>query len=300
MIALLDLDILVYRIGFACETHYYDIYAKGDEKLGRLAFFETATERDFWVEQYIGSKEDATIKERWIPDKLENCLHSVKVQMEFILSRTGATSYRGFLTGEGNFRDTLVDYYKANRKDARKPYHYDSIREYLIKYWSAEVIDGQEADDALGIAQCEWRLLCTSTKPYTFEGVDPYNSTIICTIDKDLDNIPGWHFNFMKDEKYWVTEEEALLNFYTQLLTGDSTDNIPGLFKITGKKAYSRIKEPLLHFTDEIDMWEYVFNIYTEAMKDTPIEEVVAKLIEIGRLLYIRKEQGEMWCPPKN
>ena len=299
------MDLLVYRIGFACETHYYDIYAKGDEDLGRLASLESAAERDSWIEENIGSKEDVTIKERWIPDKLENCLHSVKVQMEFILSRVGATGYRGFLTGKGNFREDLVDYYKANRKDARKPTYYKEIGEYLVKYWDAEVVEGQEADDALGIAQMKDYLMTLEDFPELKEHTEwKLASTIICTIDKDLDNIPGWHYNFVKDEKYWVTEEEALINFYTQLLTGDSTDNIPGLFRITGLRASKEMKSNLAYCETEKQMWDCVLSIYiSSCKKEHPGYGLnkayfTEKLTEIGRLLWIRQEENQMWEPP--
>lgn len=286
MLCLIDGDILRYRIGFACETHYYDIYAKGDEDRGILHSADNAKDRDEWIRVYIGSKDDVTIKERFIPDPVENCLHSVKMQLEFILSRTGATAYRIFLSGKGNFRDSLVDYYKANRKDARKPFHYDNIGKYLIENWKAEVVNGQEADDALGIFQ------------YTFLHSDSplFLDTIICTIDKDLNNIPGWHYNFVKDEKYWVDEDEALRNFYAQLLEGDSSDNIPGLGKITGTriKSWKKVLEPLAYCETEEQMWDYIVQVYNEYGIDSPEN----KLEEIGQLLWIRREKDEMWIPP--
>jgi hypothetical protein len=301
MLALIDFDIIRYKVGFACETRYYDVYIKGDEHLGCIFTTTDKKERDAWVIEYVGSLEDVTLQERYIPDKLENCLHSVKFQIEFILSRTGATEYRGFLTGKDNFRDKLVDYYKESRRGKRKPTYYQEIGDYLIEHWNAEVVDGQEADDALSITQYTDFYL-QNQKVFR----KPIYSTIICTIDKDLDNCPGWHFNFDRDEKYWVTEDEALLGFYLQMLTGDSSDDIPGLYRITGQKCTKKIKEPLFYCDTEVEMWQYVKGAYLKAVETkckgsfnySEPQPLVDKLIEIGRLLWIRRTEDEIWQPP--
>src|SRR5690606_25139685 len=71
---------------------------------------------------------------------------------------------------------------------------------------------------------------------------NPENPTTVCvSIDKDLRNTPGYHFNLDKSEEpELVTLEEANRGFYQQLLKGDKTvDNIPGcegLSKITATK----------------------------------------------------------------
>ena len=70
------------------------------------------------------------------------------------------------------------------------------MNEYLVKEYKAEVCDGQEADDALGINQTD--------------------QTIICTIDKDLLMIPGQHYNFVKEEFKTVTYLDGLKHFYMQ------------------------------------------------------------------------------------
>jgi imidazole glycerol phosphate synthase subunit HisF len=59
--------------------------------------------------------------------------------------------------------------------------------------------EGQEADDAIAIAATEYGDEC-----------------IMASIDKDFDQVPGWHFNFVKNERYYITEEQGRLNFYTQ------------------------------------------------------------------------------------
>ena len=90
--------------------------------------------------------------------------------------------YVGFLTGTNNFRKALFPEYKANRKGKPKPKWLDSCRKYLQYKWNATVTNGIEADDALGIAASHEL------------------GSIICSIDKDLMQIPGDHYNFVKDE----------------------------------------------------------------------------------------------------
>jgi 5'-3' exonuclease len=82
---------------------------------------------------------------------------------------------------------------------------------------------GCEADDMLGVRQCE--LSCDS------------DESIICTIDKDLNMIPGSHYNFVKKERYVVTPEDGIRFFYYQMLIGDTTDNIKGVVGIGKQKA---------------------------------------------------------------
>ena len=61
---------------------------------------------------------------------------------------------------------------------------------------------------------------------------------IAVTIDKDLKGVTGWHYNPDKDTKpRYVSPEEAERFFCQQWLTGDSTDGIPGLWRVGPKKA---------------------------------------------------------------
>jgi DNA polymerase-1 len=144
--------------------------------------------------------------------------------------------YEIFLTStdHSNFRYEIDPEYKQNRKDTKKPIYYDFIRQYLEETYNTTVIYGAEADDALA-SQVE--LL----------GMD---NAIICTIDKDLDQVPGLHFNFIKQVTYSVSEEEGIKYFYTQILIGDPTDNIKGLYGIGPKKA----EKILAGLSEEIDL----------------------------------------------
>ena len=125
-----------------------------------------------------------------------------------ILDRFG-NNYKGYLSGKNNFRRTVYPLYKANRIDAPRPKYYKEIRQYLIDEWGAIVVDGAEADDALGLAHND--------------------DTVICSIDKDLRSLPGYFYNLNTNQLEYIDKEQAIQNFLVQLLTGDKSDNVPGL-----------------------------------------------------------------------
>lgn len=293
MKALIDGDILVYRCGFAAEHKHYRIYIKGEEAMGYIASLPSKKECDTYIEEHCKGL-DIVIEPFIEVEPVGNALSNVKNTIEAILDAVKATKYILYLTGTGNYREDLVDYYKANRKDVRKPTWYKEIREYLINQWGGEIVEGMEADDAMGIAQVS--SIDTSKVMSMYASVedcrlDRYGNTIICTLDKDLNMIPGWHYNWVKQTKYWVTENEATLFYYTQLLTGDATDNIAGIPGCGPVKA----RKILEGASTELDMYanclaEYEIN-YPTLGKD--------KLMENAHLLWILREEHKFWQPPK-
>ncbi len=193
------------------------------------------------------------------------CLRADKV-MRDILFLTEADSYSCFLTGSNNFRKTIYPEYKANRKDKPKPKWLQDTRQFLIENWSAVVTEGCEADDALGINQTT-------------------NSTI-CSIDKDLLQIPGKHFNWVKSEFFEQNEIGGLRQFYLQLLQGDRGDNIPGLPGIGPKKA----ERYLEGCETEQDMFDHCLDLYKGDLET---------MIRNGKLLWIWRTEGDIWNPTK-
>jgi 5'-3' exonuclease len=204
-------------------------------------------------------------------DELEHiALVAMDNYLEEVLYGSGCSEYEVFLTGKNNFRKALYPAYKAHRK-APRPKHYDALRKHLIDVEGAVVSDGQEADDELGIRQ-------------TYE-------TIICSIDKDLLMIPGRHYNFVRREHSEVTELEGRHNFYMQLLTGDPTDNIPGIYKVGPVKA-----KAMLEGCQEIHEYnEAVLKAYKEYFSHCTEEDVIKHITLIGQLLWIRRSEGEEW-----
>ena len=216
-------------------------------------------------------------------DPVEFALKSTRSACEQVMYDLNAERIHIYLTGKGNYRQAVADDYKANRKDTERPAHYAAIKEYMIDKLGAILIDGEEADDALG-----------------YHAVQEGHG--IATLDKDLDGVPGYHYNWKKRSLYLVSPEDADRFFYTQLLTGDSTDNIPGLFKRTGVKAMAKVKEPLEYMDTPEEMYAHVKQVYMDAVatKRMPSDEADVDywLDTQGKLLWIRRERNETWEAP--
>lgn len=195
--------------------------------------------------------------------------------MRRILHETNALTYKAYLTGKDNFRKEIYPEYKANRKDKPEPIWLQACRDHLIKYWNAQVVDGREADDELGIEQ-------------TAHGLDSIN----CSIDKDLLQIPGYHYNFVRSEERFVSPYDGLRNFYSQLITGDASDNIPafdGKFRSSTPKFVQKLLDPLLDITEEIDMYKHCLDIwgYNEDL-----------MHRNAKCLWIMRKEGDYWRVP--
>ncbi len=201
-------------------------------------------------------------------------LESVDEMIDYILEEcsfhNATGDYEVYLTGKGNFRTEIstTHVYKGNRKGVEKPVHLEAIRDYLITDYSATVSLGEEADDLI-------------SKEATKVG----STAVVASADKDMLQIPATHFNFNKGVWKNVTEKEGLKFFYTQILTGDSADNIYGLYRVGPVKA----KKILEGCETEEDLWEAVINAY-----DGDLERV----LENARLLWLRRYEGEIWEPP--
>lgn len=205
-------------------------------------------------------------------EPVENALHSVKLYIQNILDKFPEhETFQLYLTGKDNFRYKVatIKEYKGNRKDTPKPKYYNEIRDYMIKVWKAQVIDGMEADDAMGIRQ--WS--------------NPDRSTVIASIDKDLKQIPGFHYDFVKDNLYDISLPEANRMLFWQMLVGDTSDNIPGINKIGPKTA-----DKLLPLEDGEEAWQRtVVTKYKEQYGSTWKDA----FNEVATLLWMKRKEDK-------
>ena len=158
--------------------------------------------------------------------------------------------------------------YKGNRKDVQKPRHLQHARDYMHGKYEAIVSSGEEADDLIAI-----------------EAARLDYDACVASIDKDMLQIPCWHFNIVRGDYTKVTPEEGIKFFYTQILTGDRADNIVGLFRVGPKKA----EKILEGATEERDLWDRVVKAY-DGDED--------RVVENARLLWLRRKEEEIWLPP--
>lgn len=200
-----------------------------------------------------------------------------------------------FITEGRTFREDIAKLkpYKGTRKDS-KPWHFRNLTAYLKGGLNATVVTGVEADDLMAIRH----------------GADP--NTIICSRDKDLKQVPGWHYSWElglqpsfgpelitnEGSLHINTEKKppkltgtGLLFFYSQLLTGDTVDNIPGLPGCGPVAAHK-----ILTQEDERSLYERVADAYTEHYGN----DAESAMLEQGRLCWIVrrfKDDGspEVW-----
>jgi hypothetical protein len=281
----IDGDVIKYRAGFAAEKMHHYLTEDGIE-----IHFDYKKELNEHV-KLAGLKEgDYTIRAERIAEPVENALHNVKSIINDICKDMGVTSndITVYLSGPSNYRTSVGDIcyrdkpvpgYKAHRKEAHRPVHGPAIVEYLKRHYNCVETVDEEADDAMGIAQ------------YAMWLTDP-ESTCIVTVDKDLDMIPGWHFNFPKKDQYFMDAHSADMVFWRQLLTGDSTDNIPGLAGVGPKTALKLFPDPLPD--------EYAYMVALGQYEEKYAEEAAECLLENARMIWIRREKNEFWKPPEN
>jgi len=283
-----DADLLVYRCGFAAEkTHrYLTVFDEFEEET--VSHWSTAASLKKHIETEIAAGrmecdafptyEVEVIREA---EPVENALHNVKRMVDQTLEKLACSTddLIMYLSGSDNFRDGVatIREYKGNRKDNPRPVHGPAIREYIKNHYEYRVSVDEEADDEVGYSH------------YAMYLRDPHSS-VICTVDKDINMIPGMHYNFIKEDSYYMSEADADRFFYMQLLMGDSTDNIPGLPGVGAKGAAKML--------DGVTTVDSMYAVAKAAYAEKYPDDGMGALIENARLLWIRRVPDEWWQPP--
>jgi 5'-3' exonuclease len=196
-----------------------------------------------------------------------------------IIRDSACSEYKLFVSGGSNFRKEIDPSYKANRTQP-DPIHREALRLHLIKEWNAIECVGFEADDMCGVEQKQ------------------DESTIICAIDKDLLQVPGLHYSWPIIRKgitvrpavfQEVSVEQGWRNFFTQTLTGDTSDNIKGIYGIGPKKAEKLLED----WHTEEEFYNAVYNEYVGfCMNGLEEAEGIQRLHSNLDLLWIWRELG--------
>lgn len=285
MQCLIDSDVLVYEIGFSGQFI--------DAESGELVI------RDF---DFVAELLDQRIKE------IEGECWATEPSLLFLTNDEKLNKMwnrRRKLDGlepveyKPNFRIELAKSkpYKGQRKQ-EKPFHRDNIRAYMLDKYDCVIANGMEADDMLAIYQTK----------------SPSLSTIICTRDKDLRQVEGMHYGWPcgKQAQFGPARVDSIGElhydagknkltgtgskfFYSQLITGDATDNIPGLPRGGPALAF----ELLDSTTSEADMFQAVAERYRDKFGD----DWRGEMLEQARLLWMVRQvdsYGEpvMWEMP--
>ena len=102
--------------------------------------------------------------------------------------------------------------------------------------------------------------------------------------------VEGAKYDFKREESSYVTAYDGIRNFQYQMMTGDRVDNIQGVPKIGQVKAHK-----LLDTFEDVDKaWQEIAKLYKTAYGDN----YKTVMVEMGRLLWMRLEVGQMWELP--
>ena len=168
-----------------------------------------------------------------------------------------------FISSETNFRYDVAKSkpYKGTRKNIIRPYFLLTAKSYITTKYSGFAKDNYEADDCIASFMTK------------------YDNVAHAGIDKDIKQICGWHYNFVKKEWDFVSEDEATLRLFRQICQGDAGDNIPGLPRIGEVKAREAVQNPYKAMEEAFALYEKVLKTPANALGKTK-DELDTEILE--------------------
>jgi hypothetical protein len=288
--AIVDGDIVAYRAAAATQGTSYDVeHSSGlvvNFKYHKMAVKNAA-------DSELAGVPTCTITKRVDPEPLHHATSNLEGMMRGIRSNLEQRSGRPvelvtYLTADVLWREDILPSYKQNRVGTERPKNLKGCKEYLEKNHSAVTVAGYEADDLMII------------KAHSLSPDD----CVIVSLDKDLRQYPGMHYDFVSKKRYVVSEQEARINFWSQTLTGDATDNIPGIYGVGPKTAEKILSE----FTGASTDWEIYKKVLDTWLEKTPhlkdegkrafATRVMGLMGTSAKLLWLSRSMGDLWDVP--
>jgi len=177
-----------------------------------------------------------------------------------------------FSGSKGNFRKLITKKYKANRKKQELPPLLDDMHQFVKEHYDSIWGYGVETDDMVARY---WKQISDDI------GRD---EVMIVSIDKDYKQFPClmYNYHYKHKEILDISEEEAMYNFYEQMIVGDTADNV-NYFKGKGKKFAEK------HFKDCTTKYQYTRKLY-ELFKQEYKGKARQKYIVCYHFLKLRTE----------
>jgi 5'-3' exonuclease len=121
-----------------------------------------------------------------------------------------------FSGSKGNFRKLITSVYKANRKKQELPPLLHEMHQFVKDQYDSIYGFGVETDDMVARY---WKQISNDI------GRD---EVMIVSIDKDYKQFPCLMYNYHYKHQVVldISEDEAMYNFYEQMIVGDSADNV--------------------------------------------------------------------------
>ena len=177
-----------------------------------------------------------------------------------------------FSGSKGNFRKLITTKYKANRKKQELPPLLDEMHQFVKDHYDSIWGYGVETDDMVARY---WKQISDDI------GRD---EVMIVSIDKDYKQFPClmYNYHYKHKEILDISEEEAMYNFYSQMIEGDTADNV-NYFKGKGKKFAEK------HFKDCTTKYQYTRKLF-ELFKQEYKGKARQKYVECYHLLKLRTQ----------
>jgi 5'-3' exonuclease len=175
-----------------------------------------------------------------------------------------------FSGSKGNFRKYISPKYKANRLAIDLPPLLNEMHRFVKEQYNSIWGYGCETDD---IVAKYW---------YELSNTIGRDNVIIVSIDKDYKQFPCLMYNYHAKHKviYDISEEEAMYNFYEQMIIGDTADNV-NYCKGYGKKYAEK------YLVDCKSKYEYTKKIY-QLFKEIHKGKAKQRYIECWNLLKLK------------
>ena len=173
-----------------------------------------------------------------------------------------------FNDSRGNFRKLITKKYKANRTGQNKPPLLSEIHKHVTKTYKGIQGCGMETDD---LVAAHWKSL---------SDIYGRDKVMIVSIDKDYLQFPALIYKYNRKEILDVSKYDALKNFYTQMITGDTADNV-NYFKGKGIKFAQK------YYEDCDTKFQFTKKLYT-LFKEKYKSKAKEKYAECYHLLKLR------------
>ena len=180
--------------------------------------------------------------------------------------------YIVFNGSKGNFRKLISKKYKANRKKQTLPPLLHDMHQYVKDTYHSIYGFGIETDD---LVARYW---------YNIAKDIGRDNVIIVSIDKDYKQFPAliYNYHYKHQTILDITPQQALYNFYEQMIVGDTADNV-NYFKGKGKKFAEK------YFKDCKTKYQYTKKLY-ELFKEQYKGKAKQNYIECYNLLKLRTQ----------
>tara|TARA_R110000796_G_scaffold168058_3_gene284943 strand:+ start:152 stop:865 length:714 start_codon:yes stop_codon:yes gene_type:complete len=177
-----------------------------------------------------------------------------------------------FSGSKGNFRKLITPVYKANRKKQELPPLLNEMHQFVKEQYDSVYGFGIETDDMVARY---W---------YAISQDIGRNEVMIVSIDKDYKQFPClmYNYHYKHKEILDISEDEAMYNFYEQMIMGDTADNV-NYFKGKGKRFAEK------YFVDCQTKYQYtkkMFELFQKEYKGKARQ----KYAECYHLLKLRTE----------